>query len=355
MSLYQLLQPLLFRLDAEQAHRLALQTLAAGAYHRAPLPPRSLATRLMGLDFANPVGLAAGMDKDGEIPDAALGLGFGFVEVGTVTPLAQSGNPKPRVFRLVGDRALINRLGFNNGGFDQALARLRARRRTGVVGINVGANRDSANRIDDYCLGVERFAAVADYITINISSPNTPGLRDLQEKSRIGDLLRAVSAVRDTAGQRPPVLVKLSPDIEDDITLGAIIEAVNEHGMDGVIVANTTLARDGLNDAAADQNGGMSGRPLFNRATRLLARTRKIAGQDLVLIGVGGVDSAQTAWDKLTAGANLVQLYTAMVYEGPGLPARIVAGLAERLKHENLSRITEIVGTQTDRWTADQD
>ena len=323
--IYPFLRPFLFAIDAEQAHRAALCALSAGLYPRAPASDPRLKRRLLGLEFPNPLGLAAGFDKNAAVPDAALALGFGFVEVGTVTPRPQAGNPGPRIFRIPESRAVINRLGFNNEGHDAVYARLvRRDRGAGIVGVNLGANKDSPDRIADYVLGVRRFAGIADYLTINISSPNTPGLRDLQEKEALARLLGETVAERGST----PLLVKIAPDLDDE-ALGAVVETVLASGIDGMIVSNTTLSRDGVADPKlAAEAGGLSGRPLFAPSTRMLARVRALAGAKLVLIGVGGVDSAVTARQKIAAGADLVQLYTAMVYDGPGLPGRIVRDLA---------------------------
>ncbi len=328
--IYSLLRPLLFALDPETAHRAAVTALSSGLSPRAAPPHPALRRRLMGLDFPNPVGLAAGFDKNGEVPDAALALGFGFVEVGTVTPRPQPGNPRPRVFRLVEDGGLINRLGFNNEGHDAVYARLAKRARKGIVGVNLGANKDSADRVADYVAGVRRFADVADYLTINVSSPNTPGLRELQEKDAVAGLLDAVTNARNALPKRVPLLLKIAPDL-DAAGLIAIVDAAISAGVDGMIVSNTTIARDGLKDRTlAAETGGLSGRPLFTRSTTMLSNLRAIAGSTLVLVGVGGIDSPTVARAKLGAGADLVQLYTGMVFEGPRLPARIVAGLAPK-------------------------
>jgi dihydroorotate dehydrogenase len=326
--IYRLLRSLLFALDPETAHGLAIAALKAGLYPRAPAPDPRLGRHVLGLDFPNPIGLAAGFDKNAEVVDAALALGFGFVEVGTATPRPQAGNPRPRMFRLTADRAIINRLGFNNEGHEAVYARLAARERTGIVGVNLGANRDSPDRIADYVAGVERFADVADYLAINISSPNTPGLRDMQEGDALARLIGSIAEARARLPKSPPVLVKIAPDI-DEAALHAIIETVTAAGIDGMIVSNTTVARDGLFDRRhAAEVGGLSGRPLFRRSTDVLAMTKRVAGSRLALIGVGGVDSVATARAKFAAGADLVQVYTGMVYEGPGLAARIADGLA---------------------------
>ncbi len=336
-GLWPLARPFLFGLDPETAHRMAIRALASGVMPRAPAPDPSLRRRLLGLDFPSPLGLAAGFDKNGEVPDAALGLGFGFVEVGTVTPKPQTGNPAPRVFRLVEHAALINRLGFNNEGHDAMHARLARRARRGIVGVNVGANKDSPDRIADYALGVERFAGVADYITVNISSPNTPGLRNLHEANDLAALLRSVVAARDGTERRVPLLVKISPDLDDD-ALEAVVRIVRDSGVEGLIVTNTTVARDMVaGHPHVGEAGGLSGRPLFAKSTAMLAKVRRLAGDDLVLVGVGGIDSAETAMTKILAGADLLQVYTGMVYRGPGLVREIVAGLPRLLARQKAS------------------
>jgi dihydroorotate dehydrogenase len=328
--IYDALRPLLFRFDAEIAHQLALGALAAGVAPRTRMDFPRLHRRILGIDFPNPIGLAAGFDKNGEVPDAALALGFGFVEIGSVTPRPQLGNPRPRLFRAEQDRAIINRLGFNNEGHDAVYARLAARKRRGIVGVNLGANRDSPDRIADYATGVARFADVASYLAINISSPNTPGLRDLQEKEALTRLLGMVAEARAAAPPHSPILVKIAPDIDDE-ALGAIADTVVSAGLEGMIVANTTLSRDGISDPKlAAESGGVSGRPLFAPSNKMLTRLRGMVGGKLVLVGVGGIDSATAARQKLAAGADLVQLYSGMVYEGPGLPGRIVRELARQ-------------------------
>lgn len=326
--IYSLARPFLFALDPETAHGMTIGALAAGIHPRAAAPDPRLKRTVMGLEFPTPVGLAAGFDKNAEVPDAMLSLGFGFVEVGTVTPRPQPGNPRPRVFRLPADRAIINRLGFNSGGHDAAHARLARRTRRGIVGVNLGANKDSADRIADYVSGVRRFSDVADYLTINISSPNTPGLRDLQEKAALTRLLGEVSEAR--GGASIPILVKIAPDLDNEAVVATVLTVVAS-GIEGMIVSNTTLSRAGLTDqATAKESGGLSGVPLYGRSTQMLKDVRALAGSKLVLIGAGGVDSAEAARGKLAAGADLVQLYTGMVYEGPELPARIAADLARQ-------------------------
>ncbi len=337
-------------LDPERAHRLAIRALAGGVYPRVSGPddPR-LGQEIFGLRFSNPVGLAAGFDKNAEAWRGLLGFGFGFVEIGTVTPLPQPGNPSPRMFRLEQDRAVINRLGFNNDGHAAALERF-AGKRDGVLGVNLGANKDSADRIADYVLGVKCFAGVADYLTINISSPNTPGLRDLQAPASLASLLAAVTQTR-VASAKPgvPVLVKLAPDIADE-DLAPIVETIVGSGATGIIVSNTTLAREGLGSPQAHEAGGLSGRPLFARSTRMLARVRVLTEGSIPLIGVGGVDSPEAALAKIEAGASLVQLYTGLIYEGPGLVSRIKTALVAAMAREGVSSLAPLIGRRTAEW-----
>jgi dihydroorotate dehydrogenase len=356
MSLaFRLMRPFVFAIDPELAHRLAVRGVAAAGLvpHKVFADPR-LAVRVLGLAFPNPVGLAAGFDKNATVIDATLAAGFGYSEVGTLTPRPQAGNPRPRVFRLPSDHAVINRMGFNNEGFDAAERRLKRRRPGGIVGVNIGANRDSADRVADYVGGIVRFAPLADYIAVNISSPNTPGLRDLQERSAVTGLVTAIVEARRGAAKPVPILLKLAPDL-DDAALEAIATTAIDNGIEGLIVTNTTIARDGIGDSkVAAETGGLSGRPLFRRSTAILARLRKLAGRKLVLVGVGGIDSAETAWEKMAAGADLIQVYTGMVYEGLGLAAEIAGGLARRLDRERIGSIGEIVGSQTDRWARER-
>ena len=331
---YKIGAALLRRLDAEAAHRATITALKF-LPSRAPAPddPR-LAVQAFGLDFPNPIGLAAGFDKNAEVASARHSLGFGFVEVGTLTPLPQPGNPRPRAYRLSEDRAVINRYGFNNDGYERAHKRLAARREAGIVGVNIGANKDSTDRVADYVKGVEAFADVASYFAINVSSPNTPGLRDLQEPDALGELLARVMEARERAATRRPVLLKIAPDLT--LTqLDAIVRVAREARIDGMIVANTTLARPAsLRSKLASESGGLSGAPLFELSTRILARTfLRVEGQ-FPLIGVGGIDSPEAALAKIEAGATLLQLYTALVYEGPGLIGRIKRGALARLEQE---------------------
>ncbi|WP_173935000.1 quinone-dependent dihydroorotate dehydrogenase [Chelativorans sp. Marseille-P2723] len=347
---------LLFLLEPEQAHALSLAALKSGIpVCAAPRKSSRLAQTIAGLHFPNPVGMAAGYDKNAEVPDALLRLGFGFTECGTLTPRPQEGNPKPRIFRLARDCAVINRLGFNNEGHAAALARLSVRRsRTGIVGVNIGANRDSEDRIADYEEGVRAFAGLASYLTINISSPNTSGLRALQERESLSELLRRVVAARDgtqgEVGRKVPVFLKIAPDLSEE-GLSDIAAEVAEKGIDGVIVSNTTLSRSGLSNAtAAEEAGGLSGKPLFERATIVLAKLRRLTGSSLPIIGVGGVHSVETALEKMRAGADLVQLYTGMIFEGPGLASRIVRGLDAYAERNGLRSIAEIRDSNMQAW-----
>lgn len=341
MALYKLIRPLAFMLDAETAHHAAIR--AVNIAHR--LPPRrfpaSLRSTVAGIDFPSPVGLAAGFDKDGHVAEAMLGMGFGFVEVGTVTPRPQGGNPRPRLFRLAEDRAVINRMGFNNEGQDAAFERLRRLTRIhGVIGVNVGANKDSADRIADYVEGVRRMAPVARYLTINISSPNTPGLRGLQDEGALDALLSAVCEAR--SGK--PIFLKVAPDLgEGDAE--RIVRSALDHRIDALIVANTTVSRPALKSRHAAEAGGLSGAPLTALALDALRKFRVASGGEIPLIGVGGICSVEDAWQRIRAGASLIQLYSAMVYEGPGIALRIAKGLAKRLEREGMSSIGDAVGT----------
>jgi len=348
MGLYPLIRPLVFALEAERAHRLTIAALKLRPVHRQqPSSPSSLAIKDTGLDFPNPIGLAPGFDKDAEVFGQALGLGFGFVEVGTLTPRPQAGNLKPRLFRLAEDRAVINRMGFNNQGQAAARGRLAAGPRAGIVGVNIGANKDSANRAHDYAEGVRAMAPVADYLTINISSPNTPGLRDLQDKEALEGLLTVVTmAGRGSANSaRPPVFLKVAPDLEpsdiDDIARAAL-----DFGLDGLIVANTTISRPPLRSRHRDEQGGLSGAPLRALALQRLRDFRKATGGRIPLIGVGGIESGRDAYERIRAGASLVQLYSALVYEGPGLVRRMLKELEQHLTRDGFASVADAVGTE---------
>ena len=341
--LFTLARPALFALDPERAHRMTVAALKAaplaGACHAG-----ALATRVAGIDFPNPLGMAAGFDKDGEVPDKLLALGFGFAEVGSITPRPQTGNPKPRLFRLVEDRAVINRMGFNNGGAQAAAKRLAARQaRRGVLGINIGANKDSEDRIADYAAMTRIMAPLATYLAVNISSPNTPGLRALQDEGALVALLDAVFEARGADG--PPVVLKVAPDLETS-DIDAIARIAADKGVGALIVSNTTIARPPLRSHHKEEAGGLSGAPLKDLALQRVRDFRKATGGTIPLVGVGGIASAEDAWARIRAGASLVQLYSAMVYEGPGLPRRITRGLERLMKRDGFSSIAEAVGSE---------
>jgi len=332
-------------LDPEDAHRATIRLLRTGLGPRAPRTgqPR-LATSLCGLTLDNCVGLAAGFDKNAEAPDAMLAAGFGFVECGTVTPLAQAGNPRPRLFRLSPDRAVINRMGFNNAGLEAFAGRLAARRRRGVVGANIGANKDSADRIGDYVAGLTRLWGLADYFTVNISSPNTPGLRALQTREALAELLGRLGEARAALSGAYPVFLKVAPDLAED-EIEAIVETSLAHGLDAIIVGNTTLSRpDTLASPLKAEAGGLSGAPLSALSTRVLGQFHIAAAGRIALIGAGGVASGADAYAKIRAGAQAVQLYSAMVYDGPGLVVRIRRDLDARLAADGFATVAEAVG-----------
>lgn len=346
MNFSRLSTRLLRLLDPERAHGLAVWTLGHGfAPRSAGADDPALATRLWGLDFPNPLGLAAGFDKNAAAYRGALRLGFGFVEIGTVTPRPQPGNPKPRVFRLTEDGAVINRNGFNSLGLDVAAARLAARG-DGVVGANIGRNKDSADAAADYAAGAARLAPLSDYLVINVSSPNTPGLRELQGRAALEDLIAVVRSAATAAcdGVARPVLVKIAPDLSDDVKRDIAAVAL-ETNLDGLIVSNTTIARPaGLKNPARDQSGGLSGAPLFTPSTELLRDMYRRTEGRMPLIGVGGVADGAGAYAKIRAGASLVQLYTALVFEGSGLIPRIKRELASLLKNDGFARVADAVG-----------
>ena len=354
--LYRLVRPALFALDAERAHGLALAALKLGPAGR-PAEPGPLAVDVAGLAFPNPLGMAAGFDKDGEVPDALLGLGFGFAEAGSITPRPQPGNPRPRLFRLADDRAVINRMGFNNHGAEAAARRLAARRaRGGLIGINIGANKDSPDRIADYAAMTRIMAPLASYLAVNISSPNTPGLRALQDEGALVGLLDAVlealgpgSGNPDiAAGPRPagpPIFLKVAPDLEP-ADVDAIARIAIDKRLGALIVSNTTISRPPLRSPLSGEAGGLSGEPLKPLALQRLRDFRKATGGALPLVGVGGIASAQDAWVRIRAGASLVQLYTAMVYEGPGIARRIVRGLEQLMRRDGFASVAEAVGSE---------
>jgi dihydroorotate dehydrogenase len=344
--LYQWAFPLLDLIDPERAHRFAIAALKSGliAGDRRPDPP-ILGQTVFGLRFPNPIGLAAGFDKDGEVYRPALGLGFGFVELGSVTPQPQRGNPRPRLFRLTADRAVINRMGFNNRGIAAMADRLRHRDAArGIVGVNLGKNKDQADAAADYAAGIKVLGPLADYLVINVSSPNTPGLRALQSRDALAALIAAAVEARASLAHRPPLLLKIAPDLTDadrrDIADVALAGA-----LDGLIVSNTTIARPaGLDSRFASEAGGLSGRPLFQPATDTLREIYRLTGGKLPIIGVGGIAGAVDAYAKIRAGARLVQLYSALVFQGPGLVRRIKEELAVLLARDGFANVAEAVG-----------
>ena len=353
-----LARPLLKALDPEDAHALAVRALKFAPLSRRAADHPRLAIRAFGLNFPNPIGLAAGFDKNAEVPDALLRIGFGFVETGTVTPLPQSGNPRPRLFRLEPDEGVINRLGFNSEGAGAVLARLAARAsRGGIIGVNVGANKDSDDRGGDYVRLIETLAPVATYFSVNISSPNTPGLRDLQQTAALDDLLARAIAARDRISLRAgatPVLLKIAPDLSLS-ELDDIVAVARRRGVDGMIVSNTTIKRPtGLRDLAkAREAGGLSGKPVFALATRMLAETYVRVENAFPLIGVGGIDSGPTALAKIRAGAHLVQLYSGLVFRGLGLIAAIKADLLAALTKSRARSLADLVGADAAAVTAE--
>jgi dihydroorotate dehydrogenase len=352
-----LARPLLYALDPEDAHRLAIRMLQV-----VPLPPvppddTRLATRVFGLNFLNPIGIAAGFDKHAEIPDALMRAGFGFVEVGTVTPLPQLGNPRPRLFRLDADQAVINRLGFNSQGADAVLRRLAARASAGgIVGINVGANKDAPDRVADYVRLIEKFAAVASYVTVNISSPNTPGLRDMQQADVLDDLLARVIDARErvTKNAGPtPVLLKIAPDLSLS-DLDDVVGIARARRVDGMIVGNTTVSRPArLRDAQLREAGGLSGRPLLPLADRMLAETYVRVEDAFPLVGAGGIDSGASALGKIRAGASLIQIYSGLVFRGLGLIGEIKRTIAAALDRDGAQNLADYVGADAASATAE--
>jgi dihydroorotate dehydrogenase len=353
-------RPLLRAIYPEDAHKLALRALRMVPQGRLAADPPELAVRAFGLNFPNPLGIASGFDKNAAVPDPLLRLGFGFVEIGTVTPRAQAGNPRPRIFRLSADEAVINRLGFNNEGAAVVLARLAERAKAGnpgIVGVNIGANKDSTDRIEDYVRLIDTFALVASYFTVNVSSPNTPGLRDLQEAKSLDDLLARVVEARDQVNRRAgpvPVLLKIAPDLSLP-QLDDVVGVARKHRVDGMIVGNTTISRpQSLHDRdRAREAGGLSGRPLFRLATRILAETYVRAEGAFPLIGIGGINSGATAIAKIKAGATLLQLYTGLVFKGLGLVNEIKSDLVTALKRGQRDSLASMVGTDAAAITAE--
>lgn len=341
----------LLRMDPETAHAATINALRLGLAPQQDDPdPPELRTTLAGLELSNPVGMAAGFDKNGDVPRPLALMGFGMVEVGTVTPLPQSGNPKPRLFRIGGAEGVVNRMGFNNDGHDEVYRRLSGVRVPAALGVNIGANKASADFTADYAKGVARFARLADYLTVNVSSPNTPGLRDLQQEDALKRLLDAVLTVRAKAPVRVPVFLKLAPDL-DEAAMDGIARVIATTDLDGLIVSNTTITRDGVVGMEnASEPGGLSGKPLFGLATRRLAQMRQRTS--LPIIGVGGIHSPETAIEKFRAGANAVQLYSALVFGGLDLLERIKRGLVAAVRKDGRRNIADLVGTGTAEWAS---
>ena len=355
-GVFDLARPMLLAFEAERAHEMTLRALERGLHPKnVAVEADELVVHVMGLDFPNPIGVAAGFDKDARVFAALQKIGFGFSEIGTVTPRPQAGNPQPRIFRLINDRAVINRLGFNNQGHDHAFAKLSKRADQGIVGVNIGANKDADDMVEDYVTGIRRFSDLADYFMVNISSPNTPGLRDLQAPKVLDDLLVRVLGARDAIaeredGRRIPVAVKIAPDVAEE-DLPEICERLVARQVDAIAVSNTTLARPSdLSSPHKGEAGGLSGKPLFRRATAMLARVYKLTGASIPLIGIGGIHSGETALQKIEAGASLIQLYTGLVYEGPGLVGRVTSELLQATKASGAKQIGELTGTRADEW-----
>ncbi|WP_424941906.1 quinone-dependent dihydroorotate dehydrogenase [Aliiroseovarius crassostreae] len=342
----------LHKVDPERAHTLSLMALRAGVVPLAgDVTSARLKTNFCGLDLLNPVGLAAGYDKNAQAVAQLTQAGFGFVEVGAITPRAQPGNPKPRLFRLTEDRAVINRFGFNNEGMDAAAARLarRDRRRPVPVGLNLGANKDSDDRAADFAKVLACCGPHLDFATVNVSSPNTEKLRDLQGADALRGLLTGVQSVRDGLGKYVPIFLKIAPDLTDD-ELAEIVQVAQEVKIDAVIATNTTLSRDGLKSAHKGEMGGLSGRPLFEKSTRVLAKLSQLSDGNLPLIGVGGISSAEDAYAKIRAGASVVQLYSALAYQGLSLVEEIARGLDDLLARDGFAKVSDAVGTGREDW-----
>lgn len=353
-TMFHLIRPMLFALPPEDAHKLTLKSLERGLHPKPLLPDAEcLSVNAFGLQFSNPLAIAAGFDKDAQVSDAVIAMGCGFAEVGTTTPKPQPGNPRPRVFRLLEDRGLINRLGFNNAGHAAALENLSQRCRTEPLCINIGANKDSEDRIKDYVTGLTTFYDLASLFMINISSPNTPGLRDLQAPETLDALVSALMEAREaqcaTGKPSRPLVVKLAPDIAED-DLAPIVERLTTLNVDGIALSNTTLARPGLRSMHAKEAGGLSGKPVFHRATVILARVYQLTHGKIPLIGIGGIDSGQTALAKIEAGATLLELYTGLIYRGPGLISEIKQHLTQACRSRGAASLSEIVGRGSETW-----
>ena len=346
--MYSLFKPFIFKIDPEMAHNLAIKTLKYNFLPEDIFKVENesiLETKMFNNKIKNPIGLAAGFDKSAEVYNSLFRFGFGFIEVGTVTPKQQYGNPKPRVFRLESDRALINRLGFNNDGLEKVSNRLRNNSPNGFLGINIGPNKESKNRVDDYLKCIKEISKFADYITINISSPNTPGLRDFHDKSTLQNLLSNIVQFTKKNKVQIPLALKVSPDIAES-EIGYIIDSIKKFNISGVIISNTTdKNRENLTGSYRSEEGGLSGEPLGKISNDLIKKFYKETKGDVTIIGVGGVNSGMTAFEKLKSGASLLQLYTGMIYEGPGIVKKIKTELIDILKKEKIKNVSEIVGT----------
>ena len=347
MSYYKKFRKLAFLIEPERAHQLAISSIKLGMKQPPIEDSATFSQTIFNREFKNPIGLAAGFDKNGEVPNEILSSGFGFTEVGTVTPKPQEGNPKPRVFRLEEDNAVINRLGFNNDGMDVIYRRLNNLKKKGIIGINVGANKDSKDKINDYVIGIDKFAKIADYLTINISSPNTLGLRDLQKGENFNLLLNTISEMKKN-GLNTPILIKLAPELSND-DLKKIVSVSIAHNIDGLIISNTTISRDSLKSQKhTSEEGGLSGKPLMKKSTAMIKEVYKLSGGQLPIIGVGGIFSGQDIIEKMINGASLIQLYTAMIYEGPSLINNLKRELHSEINRLGVRSITEIIGTNVD-------
>ena len=341
---------LIFKIDPEKAHNLAIQSLklnlVSNVFDENKNDP-IFKTKIFDKEIENPIGIAAGFDKNAEVYNPLFRLGFGFVEVGTITPLKQYGNTKPRVFRLVEDEALINRLGFNNHGAEIVLDRIKLNSKLGLLGINIGPNKDSNDRMNDYLIGLKTFHRVADYITINISSPNTENLRNFHEETKLQELLKSIIKEKNNLNSKVPIAVKISPDIDEN-QINLISEILLENEIKAIIISNTSdSSRDLLSDIQKHQKGGLSGKPIEKKSNLLISKFYKLLKGKIKIIGVGGVDSGQTAYDKFLAGADFVQLYTGMVFKGPNIAGIIKKDLKELLIRDGVKNFTEIVGNKT--------
>ena len=345
--MFSVLRPFLFNLDPETAHDLAIKSLKFNPLPRSMFEvedEQMLKVEVLGKNFPNPIGLAAGFDKSAEAYDSLLRLGFGFVEVGTVTPLKQLGNLKPRIFRLEDDRALINRLGFNNDGIEIIKNRIKSTGKTGILGVNIGPNKDTQDQLNDFCIGLKNFFDIADYITVNISSPNTEGLRDFHNQAKLNDLLAALNKIKKDKKTDIPLLLKISPDIHEN-HISEIVDVILKNSISAIVLTNTTNSnKDNLKDKAKNESGGLSGEPLQQISTNMIKKFYKLLNGKIPIIGVGGVNSGKSAYEKIIAGASLLQLYTGFVYRGPSTAKEIKKELIQILKDEGIKNIKDVVG-----------